>query len=110
MINCSTSFYNEPTDKKKEKYDKYEANLSILEDDRNVSNDNRNPAFTKLDQFFFFNLKFVKYKVIGTVNPDVMELINDYINELQEQGIQFYQITENLKKNQNGYSEPRGGR
>ena len=39
-----------------------------------------------------------------------MELINDYINELQEQGIQFYQITENLKKNQNGYSEPRGGR
>lgn len=98
------------TDKKKEKYDKYEANLSILEDDRNVSNDNRNPAFTKLDQFFFFNLKFVKYKVIGTVNPDVMELINDYINELQEQGIQFYQITENLKKNQNDYSEPRGGR
>lgn len=90
------------TEKKQAKYERFPGNLSIMPDDRNVINDNNAPAFTKLDQFFYFSLKTMKYKVIGTINDDIMDLIYDYISELQAKGIKFYNITENLTHHQTG--------
>ena len=86
------------TKAKEAKYHKYPGNFSVLPEDRSIVRENYLPAFTKLDQsiFFFFDLSNVRYKSIGKVNPDVMELINEYIIELQNNGTKFYQITDNL--------------
>lgn len=89
------------SEKKKQKLKKYEGNLSIMADDKiinDVSYDNRD-AYVKADQFFYFDKDKITYIKIGSVIPDIFNLIIEFINELSSSGVEFRQIIDNAEPN-----------
>lgn len=79
-----------------EKLNKYPGNFSITLDDRRVEKDNLLPAFVKLDQLYYLKLDKISYKVLGHINPDIMELLFEYTLDLQDKGVEFIEIIDNL--------------
>lgn len=85
------------TDKKLEKYHKYPGNFSIMPEDRQVDNDNRKPAFVKVDQLYYFDLDAIDYKKIGQINTDIMELLYEHLDEINNEGVLIERYADNLK-------------
>ena len=89
------------SEKKKQKLKKYEGNLSIIADDKIIDDtnyDNRN-AYVKADQFFYFDKDKITYIKIGSVIPDIFNLIVEFIKELSSSGVEFRQIIDNAEPN-----------
>ena len=64
----------------------------------NVDKTNRMNSFVKADQFFYFDKSKIKYIKIGSLVPDIFNLIIEFIQELAEAGIVFQQILDKAKK------------
>lgn len=92
------------TEEKKERLGKIEGNFPILPDDKNMNesknHDNRF-SYVEADQFFYFDKSKIKYIHLGTIDPDIYNLIIDFIEELSENGIEIKQILDKSSKIQN---------
>lgn len=89
------------TEEKKERLRSFEGNFPISPDDKvmdNVDKTNRMNSFVKADQFFYFDKSKIKYIKIGSLVPDIFNLIIEFIQELAEAGIVFQQILDKAKK------------
>lgn len=88
------------TPEKKERIGNIRGNFPISADDKNYSperSDNRY-AYAETNQFFYFNKEKIRYLHIGTLDPDIYNLIIEYIEELSEHGITIRQILDKAKK------------
>ena len=84
------------TEEKKEKLMKYDGNLPITSNEQNITNGgNGKDACVKADQFFYFNKNNIRYRVIGSLEPDIFNLLLDFIQELNNNGIRFEQVIDN---------------
>lgn len=80
------------TPEKREKLSKYDGNFPITQDDKIINNNKLTDsrfAYAKADQFFYFDKNRIKYIQIGSLNKDIYELIIEFIEELNEKGIEF---------------------
>lgn len=89
------------TEEKKERLRKIEGNFPIAEDDKIMntgkSDDNRY-SFVEADQFFFFDKDKIKYIHLGKIEPDIYNLIIDFIQELSENGVTIQRICDKASK------------
>lgn len=89
------------TDEKKERLRKIDGNFPISPEDKimdeSKTEDNRY-SYVKADQFFYFDKNKIRYIHIGTIEPDIYNLIIDFIEELSEKGITIHQITDKASK------------
>ena len=78
-----------------------EGNFPIAQDDKIMDNgkshDNRY-SYVEADHFFYFDKSKIKYMHIGTIDPDIYNLITEFIQELNERGITFKQIVDKATK------------
>ena len=87
------------TDEKLKRKLSYPGNLPIGAQEQTITDPpggNRKNGYTKCEQFYFFKKENLVYKVIGHLNPGVLDIILEYIEELMENHIQFEMITDNL--------------
>ena len=85
------------TDEKHDKLMQYDGNFSITPDEQDIDNrGNGKRACIKAEQFYYFNKNKIKYKVIGKLEKDIFNLLIEFIQELNENGVQFQQIMGNL--------------
>lgn len=89
------------TEEKKERLKSFEGNFPITPDDKVMDDayksDNMD-AYIKADQFFYFDKSKIKYMKIGSLSPDIFNLIIEFIQELAEAGIVFQQILDKAHK------------
>ena len=88
------------TPEKKERIGNIRGNFPIAPDDKTYSpekSDNRY-AYAETDQFFYFSKDKIRYTHIGKLDPDIYNLIIEYIEELAEQGITIKQILDKAKR------------
>lgn len=85
------------TEDKHEKLMKYDGNFPITPDEQDIEDGgNGKPACIKADQFYYFNKNNIKYKVIGRLQEEIFNLLIEFIEELNESGVQFQQIMGNV--------------
>ena len=79
---CSvlSSFKSEEQRKRKLSYP---GNFPIAHDDTITNPHNNKNGFIKLDQLYYFNKEKISYKVIGSVKPDIFELLIDFLENSQ---------------------------
>mgnify|MGYP005753218915 CR=1 FL=1 len=89
---CSvlSSFKSEEQRKRKLSYP---GNFPIAHDDTITNPHNNKNGFIKLDQLYYFNKEKISYKVIGSVKPDIFELLIDFLENSQ---FAIYDIIDNL--------------
>lgn len=83
------------TDTKIEKLKQFEGNFPISPDDKNLGGqwqERNKAAYLKADQFFYFDKNKIKYLKIGTLSPEIFDLVIEFIEELAEKGVRFRQI------------------
>lgn len=84
----------------KEKHDKlmkYPANFPISPDEQDITNGgNGKAACIKVEQFYYFNKDKIKYRILGRLDEEIFDLLIEFIRELNQKGIQFQQIIDNL--------------
>ncbi len=80
----------------KERKMKYPGNFPIVAEDVDVPYGNRKSGYIKAEQFFYFNKSKIEYTVVGRIEPEIFNLLLDFINELVKTGIHFDRITDNL--------------
>ena len=70
-----------------------------MADDKIIDNEkyNNKDAYVKADQFFYFSKDKIKYIKIGSISPDIFNLIVEFIQELSLDGVKFQQIVDNAK-------------
>lgn len=85
------------TDDKREKLMKYDANFPITPDEQDIDDGgNGKPSCIKAEQFYYFNKDKIKYKVLGRLDEEIFNLLIEFIQELNKNGMQFQQITGNM--------------
>lgn len=85
------------TDDKHEKLMKYDGNFPITPDEQDIEDGgNGKAACIKAEQFYYFNKDKIKYQVLGRLDEEVFNLLIEFIEELNQKGIQFQQITGNI--------------
>lgn len=89
------------TEEKKARLRNFEGNFPIAPDDKimdcGYESDNMD-SYVKADQFFYFDKSKIKYIKIGSLAPDIFNLIIEFIQELAEAGIVFQQILDKANK------------
>lgn len=89
------------TEEKKERLKKIDGNFPISEDDK-IMNPDKNIdnrfSYVEADQFFYFDKSRIKYVHLGIIKPDIYNLIIDFIQELNNDGILIQQIVDKAKK------------
>lgn len=84
------------TKEKREKLMKYDGNFPITPDEQDIEGGgNGKSACIKAEQFYYFNKDNIQYKVLGRLDEEVFNLLIEFIEELNQNGIQFQQITDN---------------
>lgn len=84
------------TEERYDKLMKYDGNFPIAPDEQDIkSGGNHKRACIKADQFFYFNKSSIKYRVLGRLDEDIFNLLIEFIQEINEQGIKVYQIVDN---------------
>lgn len=85
------------TDDKREKLMKYDANFPITPDEQDIDDGgNGKLSCIKAEQFYYFNKDKIKYKVLGRLDEEIFNLLIEFIQELNKNGMQFQQITGNM--------------
>lgn len=85
------------TEDKREKLMKYDGNFPITPDEQYIEDGgNGKEACIKAEQFYYFNKDKIKYQVIGRLEEDIFNLLIEFIEELNEKGMQFQQIMGNV--------------
>lgn len=89
------------TEEKKERLKKFEGNFPISEDDK-IMDENKGTdvrfSYVKADQFFYFDKSKIKYLHIGVLEPDIFNLIIEFIQELNSSGVLINQIVDKATK------------
>ena len=89
------------TEEKRARLKSFDGNFPISPDDK-VMNDAHNynnvDSYVKADQFFYFDKSKIKYINIGSLSPDIFNLIIEFIQELATAGIVFQQILDKANK------------
>lgn len=89
------------TVEKKEQVRKYDGNFPVSPEDKIMDDpkysDNRY-SYVEADNFFYFDKTQIKYKHIGTIEPDIHNLILEFIYELSQNGITIKQIVDKATK------------
>lgn len=85
------------TEDKREKLMKYDGNFPIAPEEQDIEEGgNGKTACIKAEQFYYFNKDKIKYKVIGRLDKEIFNLLIEFIEELNEKGMRFQQITGNV--------------
>lgn len=78
-----------------------DGNFPISTDDKIMNEgkdkDNRY-SYVEADQFFYFDKGKIRYIHIGSLEPDIYDLIVEFIQELSENGIRIKQIVDKATK------------
>lgn len=74
----------------------YPANFPIISDDTDVPDGNKLDGYVKADQFYFFKKDKLVFKVIGRINDDIYELLQEFVKELALQGVELEPVIDNL--------------
>lgn len=89
------------TEEKKERLRQIEGNFPIAEDDKIMNEgkeqDNRY-SYVEADQFFYFDKNKINYIHIGKIEPDIYNLIIEFIEEISNEGIQIKRILDKATK------------
>lgn len=89
------------TEEKKERLKKIDGNFPISPDDKIIdeskNKDNRY-SYVEADQFFYFDKNKIKYIHLGIIDPDIYNLIVEFIEELSENGVTIKQIIDKASK------------
>lgn len=89
------------TEEKKERLKQIDGNFPIAENDKIMddgkSGDNRY-SYVEADQFFYFDKNKIKYIHIGTLEPDIYNLIIEFIEEISRDGVQIKRILDKATK------------
>ena len=89
------------TEEKKERLKRIDGNFPIAENDKIMddgkSGDNRY-SYVEADQFFYFDKNKIKYIHIGTLEPDIYNLIIEFIEEISQDGVQIKRILDKAKR------------
>lgn len=89
------------TEEKKERLKQIDGNFPIAEDDKIMnegkSSDNRY-SYVEADQFFYFDKNKIKYIHIGTLEPDIYNLIIEFIEEISQDGVRIKRILDKATK------------
>lgn len=89
------------TDEKKERLRKIDGNFPIAEDDKVMDTDKNYDnrfSYVEADQFFYFDKNKIKYIHIGRLEPDIYNLIIDFIQEMNSNGVLIKQIVDKATK------------
>lgn len=78
ICNVLSSF---KTKKQKQRKLKYPGNFPITHDDTITNPDNGNNGYVKADQLYYFKKDKIEYQIIGTVLPDILNLLFEFIEE-----------------------------
>lgn len=85
------------TEDKHEKLMKYDGNFPITPDEQDIDDGgNGKTACIKAEQFYYFNKNRIKYKVIGRLDKEIFDLLIEFIDELNRNGMRFQQIMGNV--------------
>lgn len=89
------------TEEKKERLKQIDGNFPIAEDDK-ILNDGKDSdnrfSYVEADQFFYFDKSKIKYIHIGTLDPEIHNLIVEFIEEISNNGVQIRQILDKATK------------
>lgn len=91
-------------DDDKDRHDKlqtYEGNMHISKDDKIITdpqNDYNKNSYVQANNFFYFEKSKIAYRKIGRIETDVFNLIIEFIQELNSQGISINRIIDKAKK------------
>lgn len=89
------------TEEKKERLRQIEGNFPIAEDDKIMNEgkeqDNRY-SYVEADQFFYFDKNKINYIHIGKIEPDIYNLIIEFIEEISNNGVQIKRILDKATK------------
>ena len=77
ICNVLSSFKN---DKQKQWKLSYPGNFPISNEDTETEPDNGKSGYVKTDQLYFFNKDKIDYTVIGNIQPDILNLILEFID------------------------------
>ena len=78
IANVMSSF---KTDDQRKRKLNYLGNFPIVFDDRIIENDNGLDGYIKTYQLYYFQKSNIEYQVIGSLKPDIFNLIIEFINE-----------------------------
>jgi len=97
FVSCvMSSFKNEEHRKRKLKF---EENIEITSDDIASGKTNSKSGFVKADQLFYFDKKKIKYFVLASVDPELLDELIKIIVHLQVKN-KLKQNTQNIKEEQ----------
>lgn len=89
------------TEEKKERLKKIEGNFPISKEDKIMDaekNVDNRFSYVEADQFFYFDKTKIKYIHIGVLEPDIYNLIIEFIQELNSKGVLIKQIVDKANK------------
>ena len=90
ICNVLSSFKGEEQKKRKLSYP---GNFPVTNDDTVTNPDNGLDGYVKTDQLYYFNKSKITYSVIGQINPEILDLIFQFI---EESDFEIVRITDNL--------------
>lgn len=90
VANVLSSFKD---DEQKARKLKFPGNFPVANDDTVTDPDNGKSGFLKTDQMYYFSKDKIKYRTIGNVLPDIMDIILEFINSAD---FPVQAITDNL--------------
>lgn len=90
ICNVLSSFKGE---KQKKRKLSYSGNFPVANDDTVTNPDNGLNGYVKTDQLYYFNKRKIKYKVIGQINPEILDLIFQFV---EESDFDIVKVTDNL--------------
>lgn len=88
--NVLSSFKSE---EQKERKLSYPGNFPVANEDTNTNPDNGKSGYIKTDQLYYFNKEKISYRIIGNINPEILELIFEFI---EESDFPIYEVIDNL--------------
>jgi hypothetical protein len=84
------------TQQKREKLMKYDGNFPLTPDEQIItSGGNGKSACVKADQFYYFNKNEIRYRILGSLDMDIFNLLIEFIQEIGDKGITFEQVIDN---------------
>ena len=90
--------YDDNDEERKQKLSQYATNLHLAKDDREPNDEDTKNGIVRVSDFFFFNKDRIKYKTLGRLNPDVFNLVIEFIEELAAQGVTFHEVYDKTVK------------
>lgn len=89
------------TEEKRQRLRKIEGNFPISENDKIMKEDkvsDNRYSYVEADQFFYFDKNKIKYIHIGKIEPDIYNIIVEFIEEISQDGVAIKRILDKATK------------